>query len=80
MSNFDGGSRRGQCHHRGQECHREVIVRCLIASPVFSQRDSIEVAKEVVEVFGTLLVVQPVSLVEGEHRVEGVLVGQSLSG
>ena len=77
MSNFDGGPWRGHVD-RGQERHREVIVCCLIIGLILSQRDSVEVAKEIVEVLGPLLVVQPVSLVRREHRLEGVLVGEGL--
>ena len=77
MSNFDGGTGRG-CSHRGQEHDREIIVGRLIGGLVFPQRDSVEVAKEVVEVLDPLLVVQPVSLVGGEHQMVGVLVGEGL--
>ena len=77
MSNFDGGPWRGRVDG-GQKRHREIIVCRLITGLILSQRDSVEVAKEIIEVLGTLLVVQPVSLVRREHRLEGVLVGEGL--
>ena len=62
MSNFDRGPWRGHVDG-GQECHGEVIVCCLIIDLILSQRDSVEVAKQIIEILGPLLVVQPVSLV-----------------
>ena len=77
ISYLDGGSRRGRGHGRLQD-GRQGVVGCVVVESILLQRDSVEVAKQVIQEFGSELVVEPVLLVGREHGVVAVLVRQRL--